>query len=245
MKKLLKATAAIMLSTVVAFTLGCKPDEEPNNGGGGNGGNGNNGGGDLNSHEYVDLGLPSGTLWATCNVGANSPEECGFYFAWGETEPKDSYSWSNYKYCYQIEHALTKYCYNAQYGLNSFTDNLMTLVPADDAATANWGSDWRTPTYADFEELWNNTDVKWTIQNGMCGVLRTAPNGNTLFFPAAGGWREDFNPDLYYLCEYWMSTLSESSPVHADYYNFGLSGYSYGPNRYRGFSVRPVRSSRQ
>ena len=98
MKKFLKTLAAITLSTAVIFSVGCKPEEDPINGGGDNGDNGSG----LDSHVYVDLGLPSGTLWATCNVGANAPEECGYYFAWGETEFKDSYSWSNYKYCYQM-----------------------------------------------------------------------------------------------------------------------------------------------
>ena len=94
----------------------------------------------IEEHEWVDLGLPSGTLWATCNVGASKPEEYGDYFAWGETEPKDEYCWSTYLHCKGDYNSLTKYCHQYDYGYNGFTDNLTELEPADDAATANWGS---------------------------------------------------------------------------------------------------------
>ena len=76
----------------------------------------------IDGHEYVDLGLPSGTLWATCNVGADTPEGYGDYFAWGETEPKEVYSWETYKWCNGDEYSMTKYCTNSQYGYNGFTD---------------------------------------------------------------------------------------------------------------------------
>ena len=78
-------------------------------------------------HEYVDLGLPSGTLWATYNVGADTPEEYGDYFAWGETQPKSNYDWSTYQYCNGSDHTLTKYCNDSSYGYNGFTDTLITL----------------------------------------------------------------------------------------------------------------------
>lgn len=339
MKKVVMAIAAIMLTTVVFFVVGCNPDDDPSNGGNGNNGNDNSDvtvttytpqdisytsaicGGDvivtqglslseigvcwsneeeptmedshlsttdwhnpfvctltgLNpgtiyhvrayalrglecyygedksfstengpTHGFVDLGLPSGTLWATCNIGANAPEECGYYFAWGETEPKDSYSWSNYKYCYQIETALTKYCYDPQYGLNHFTDNLTTLEPEDDAATVNWGSDWRTPTQADFFELYSNTEYIWTVQNGMCGTLFTASNGNNLFLPAAGYSSTNVYPYLYALCAYWKSELSDNSPLRPMCLLLGSTNpvHVIEPERYFGLSVRPVCSSR-
>ena len=95
---------------------------------------------------YVDLGLPSGVLWATYNVGAEYPEAYGNHFAWGETQPKDTYNWNNYQYCNGSNNTLTKYCNNSSYGFNGFTDNLTMLLPEDDAATANWGADWRMPT---------------------------------------------------------------------------------------------------
>ncbi|MBO4370001.1 MAG: hypothetical protein J5808_01395, partial [Paludibacteraceae bacterium] len=90
--------------------------------------------GTLQGHDYVDLGLPSGTLWATCNVGANTPEEYGDYFAWGETTLKSNYEWSTYKY--GTYNQLTKYCYKSDYGKNGFTDTKTTLDAEDDAATA-------------------------------------------------------------------------------------------------------------
>ena len=99
--------------------------------------------GTLNGHEYVDLGLPSGTLWATCNVGADTPESYGDYFAWGETEPKTTYDWSTYKYCVGEYDRLTKYCSDTTYGYNGFTDNLYVLQLSDDAASVNWGEGWR------------------------------------------------------------------------------------------------------
>ena len=83
-------------------------------------------------HAYVDLGLPSGLLWATCNVGANAPEEYGDYFAWGETQPKDYYDWSTYQYCNGSENTLTKYCWYSGNGYNGYTDNLIILQPEDD-----------------------------------------------------------------------------------------------------------------
>ena len=97
----------------------------------------------LDGHAYVDLGLPSGTLWATCNVGASSPEEYGDYFAWGETEPKNDYNWSTYKYCKGSSTTMTKYCTSSSYGT---VDNKTELEPSDDAATVNWGSNWQMPS---------------------------------------------------------------------------------------------------
>ena len=88
----MKAVAALMLTMAMFCIAGCKKNDEPTNGGGNKGG-----GGSSNDHTYVDLGLPSGTLWATCNVGAETPEEYGNYFAWGEIETKDYYDWNTYR----------------------------------------------------------------------------------------------------------------------------------------------------
>ncbi len=192
-------------------------------------------------HDFVDLGLPSGTLWATCNVGAVMPEEIGYYFAWGETEPKDSYSWSNYKYCYQIENALTKYCYNAQFGLNYFTDNLMILEPEDDAATVNWGNDWRTPSQADVDELWQNTTSTIIIQNEMIGILLTATNGNSIFFPFSGYMVDEGVVQYFNIGLYWTNTLSDNSPKNAERYGFGMGNGPFVSKRSYGHVVRPVR----
>ena len=198
------------------------------------------------THDYVDLGLPSGLLWATCNVGAYSPEDYGDYFAWGETTPKDTYDWSTYQYCMGNYNTLTKYCNNSSYGYEGFTDGLTTLLPEDDAATANWGPDWRMPTKEEWQELYNNTTVIWTTQNGVNGRLFTASNGNSLFLPAAG-YRD--NSSLYdagSLGYYWLSSLYTDYPSGAWSFYFN-SGYYYMSNYGRdgGQSVRPVRSASQ
>ena len=206
------------------------------------------GGGGGDDHAYVDLGLPSGLLWATCNVGAASPEEYGDYFAWGETQPKSTYNWSNYQYCNGTnqwdEPYLTKYCNNSNYGYNGFTDNLYTLLPEDDAAAANWGGNWRMPTKEEIEELYINTDFTWTQQNGVNGRLFTASNGNSLFLPAAG---RRWDGELNYAGDwgfYWSSSLN-SNPVYAwglYFYSGNTYMYSYYYRNY-GFTVRPVREN--
>lgn len=158
-------------------------------------------------HEYVDLGLPSGTLWATMNVGANSPEEYGYYFAWGETEEKNSYNWSSYKWCMGGSFVnMTKYCTRSNCGYNGFVDNKFELDSEDDAATANWGAEWRTPSGNQIYELLQNCNSVWTTMNGESGRLFTSKNnGASLFFPAAGFYGE-YGPNyvgsrgLYWSC---------------------------------------------
>ena len=201
---------------------------------------------DHSFHEYVDLGLPSGLLWATCNVGASTPEEYGHYFAWGETTPKINYSWSTYQYCNGSSNTLTKYCNNSDYGYNGFTDNLTTLLPEDDAATVNWGGDWRMPTEEELQELWDNTTVTWTTQNGVGGALFTAPNGNSLFMPAAGGRLDGglYGAGTSGSC--YSSTLPYYYAYAARVFSFTLtdsyiSCHMNGYVRYIGRTVRPVR----
>ena len=126
MKRFTKAIAAIMLNVVVVFSVGCKKADIPESGA-------------YNGHEFVNLGLSSGTLWATCNVGADNPEDYGDYFSWGETQPKAAYNDSNYIYSQGGYNQFTKYCTKPEFGFNGFTDNLKTLQPSDDAATVNWG----------------------------------------------------------------------------------------------------------
>ena len=197
---------------------------------------------DPGNHAWVDLGLPSGTKWATCNVGANSPEEYGDYFAWGETEPKDYYDYSTYTWCNGSYDTMTKYCIHSEYGYNGFTDGLTELLPEDDAATANWGSPWHMPTYEQIEELVDNCTREWTTQGGVYGILVTGPNGNSIFLPAAG-YR--WNGDLYRagsLGYYWSSSLGTSFSRSAYYLRFD-SGYWDWDYSYRGYghSVRAVR----
>ena len=195
---------------------------------------------------YVDLGLPSGLLWATCNVGANAPEEYGDYFAWGETQPKDKYNFSTYQYWMGGFNTLTKYCTDPNYGYYGFTDNLTTLLPEDDAATANWGYEWRMPTKEEWEELYQNTTCIWTTQNGVNGRLFTASNGNSLFLPAAGyRWGSDLN-FVGSDGDYWSSSLYTDDPNYAWTFYFSSDYYDMDDLiRCNGQSVRAVRSARQ
>jgi hypothetical protein len=190
------------------------------------------------THEYVDLGLS--VKWATCNVGATTPEEYGDYFAWGEVEPKTTYDWSTYKYGTNYDQ-LTKYCSNSSYGKDGFVDNKTVLDPEDDAATANWGGAWRMPTKAEQDELRNNCTWTWTTQNGVNGYKVTGPNGNSIFLPAAGyvngGTLRSAGSNGYY----WSSSLNTDNPNYAYYVSFSsdyVGWLSY--NRFYGFSVRPV-----
>ena len=198
-----------------------------------------------NKHQYVDLGLPSGTLWATCNIGANYPWEYGNYYAWGETKTKTTYNWSTYKYAKGDGKKKTKYCNDTDHGYNGFKDKLTKLQPGDDVATALWGSGWCMPTKEQWEELIQCTLLsQWTELNGVHGCLFIGTNGNQLFLPAAG-YREDGERHLVgSYCHYWTGSL------HYD----GFEAWAFlFPSDYSkmvgiycsdGYSVRPVRSAR-
>lgn len=211
--------------------------------------------GNYDGHDYVDLGLPSGTLWATCNVGANSPEEYGDYFAWGETEPKSDYNWSSYKWCNGEYKQLTKYCNNAYFGSNGYTDTLTILQPVDDAATANWGENWRMPTKQECEELCLHTTSTWTTLNGINGYLLTASNNNSLFMPASGEWQAEGQEASYlgFGITSWASTLYTEDPNGA--WAFGGNGdigtgvivgsaHDEFNRRNLGFTIRPIYSAK-
>lgn len=193
-------------------------------------------------HEYVDLGLPSGTLWATCNVGASKPEDYGDYFAWGEIEPKETYQPENYKWSNDNCETFTKYCTNSLYGN---VDNNLELLPEDDAATANWGSNWCTPSRDQFNELKNPayTTIEQTTQNGVKGVKITSKkNGKTLFFPDAG---DRWYDKLLITGDgtYWTRSVEETDS-HTGYV-VDLYAGGWGLRlRATGYPVRPVRSSK-
>ncbi len=192
--------------------------------------------------DWVDLGLPSGLLWATRNVGATSPEDYGDYFAWGETQPKEVYDWSTYIYSNGAVDQLTKYCNNSDFGYNGFTDNLTILQPGDDAATANYGG--RTPTKEEWQELLDNTTATWTTQNGVNGELFTGTNGNSLFLPAASyRWGSTFYHGGSH-GGYWSSSLSITITWSARLFFFDPSNQRVdGSSRYYGYTVRAVRSA--
>ena len=222
-----------------------------------NGGNSNTGSdnatGTANGHGYVDLGLPSGLKWATCNVGATKPEEYGDYFAWGETEPKTTYDWSTYKWATATQNewgewnlkTLTKYNTDANYGT---VDNKTVLDPEDDAARANWGDAWRMPTKEECGELLDNCTLKWVYSykgTGVAGLIVTGPNGNSIFLPAAGyrGYRD--SNDAGFCGLFWSSSLGTDDPDDAWYVGILSIGVSRScgdryDGRYCGQSVRPV-----
>ena len=235
MKKLFTALVALVLSLSVSaqFYIYCsngsvlkvdsinlvKPDNSNNQ---------------INNPEYVDLGLPSGLKWATCNVGAAKPEDYGDYFAWGEVEPKEYYDWSTYKYG-SMGDKFTKYCPPNSYAIG-IVDHKTVLDPEDDAATANWGGAWRMPTIAEQEELINNCTWTWTTQNGVNGYKVTGPNGNSIFLPAVGGMSGGTLCDAGSDAHYWSSSLSTVHPGYA----YGMY-FTWGAvDRCDGCSVRPV-----
>ena len=189
--------------------------------------------------DSVDLGLD--VKWATMNVGATKPEEYGDYFSWGETEPKEEYLWTLYKY-YDDDGKLTKYCvpsrmYVTNYGKN---DGKTVLEPIDDAATANWGEAWRMPTKEEMTKLIEVGDWTWTTLNGVFGYEVKGSNNNSIFLPAAGYYN---GPSLSWKgsrAHYWTSSLNTEAPSA---YSLMVSELIYEQSsqaREHGFSVRPV-----
>ena len=175
----------------------------------------------------IDLGLPSGTKWCCCNVGASKPEEYGGYYAWGETKEKGFYNWETYAY------GTWDKCVNIGSDIAG-TDY--------DAATANMGAPWRMPSTAQLQELINNSSSQWQWQNSVDGILVTGPNGGHIFLPAAGvRWPDD---DLYsvgYGGSYWASSLYPNNSNYADYMVFYLSNWFLDHfYRFCGHSVRAV-----
>lgn len=174
-------------------------------------------------HGYVDLGLPSGLKWATCNVGASSPEDYGDYFAWGETSPKAEYTLEN---SVTYGEQMSDISGNAQY----------------DAATANWGGSWRMPTKEQMEELVEHCEWEWTQVNGVNGAKVIGPNGSCIFLPAAGDRGGSSLYDAGTVGYYWSSTPLDNNNDYRAYYlrfSYGYE-YVYYIRRYFGQSVRPI-----
>ena len=223
-----------------------------------------------NDHAYVDLGLPSGTLWATCNVGASKPEEYGDYFAWGETKPKKKYTLSNCIYVTIKEEGgfnyVTKYNMSGYYG--GTIDSLLVLLPEDDVATANWGNGWRMPTkdeivelkkntYAVWSDGYNGTDVRGVIfykaksaddKGEFVGSWPPPPyysvaSDSHVFLPAAGyRWADELNA-VAKSGYYWSSSLHEDYEEIAHILYFHDREVALGDDgRYMGFPVRAVRA---
>ena len=192
-------------------------------------------------HEYVDLALPSGTLWATCNVGAEKPEEQGYHVAWGEVAEKDTCGWGNYKWCEGTLDTMNKYCVESKRGT---VDGLSELEPEDDAAIAFWGNEWKTPTMDQLLELSDSTlcTWTWTTLNEVPGYQVTSKkNGKSLFLPAAGYIGDkaiEVGEDGYY----WSTTLYDEGAFIVGFDANQL--YKNGSYRCYGQSVRAVRAKK-
>ena len=184
----------------------------------------------------VDLGLS--VNWACCNVGANTPEEFGGYYAWGETKEKSKYDGYTYKWNYDD---ITKYCTDSVFGR---VDNKTILDSEDDVAHVKWGGNWRMPSQEEMDELIDKCSWKWTTYNGIEGYIVTGPNSNSIFLPAAGSYDGTRHHSAGSWCEYWSSSCNIS--MH-DYWNAYLLSISIYTDisiicswRNEGCSVRPV-----
>lgn len=196
----------------------------------------------IGTPQAIDLGLPSGLKWASFNLGASKPEEYGDYYAWGETKPKEVYSWETYKWCMGSYSSLTKYCSVLTYGYNRFNDGKTVLEPEDDAAYVNLGGNWRMPTDAEWTELRTKCTWEWTSVSGVSGHEVTGPNGKRIFLPAAGS-RVDTSLNFRDSDgDYWSSSLYNYNQNFAwtVWLQSGRVSRSSGCYRYSGNSVRPV-----
>lgn len=190
------------------------------------------------SDDYVDLGLS--VKWGTCNIGAENPEEAGDYYSWGETESKSVYDWSSYKYCNGSNTTITKYCTLSSKGS---VDNKIHLEAEDDIAHVCWGDNWRMPTNAEYDELFNNCTWSWVTQNGVKGYRITGTNGNSIFLPITG-YKDGSTLKAYASSGYyWSSTLKVDGPTQGKRLTYNSSTKLNGQaGRHYGFAVRPVYS---
>ena len=196
-------------------------------------------GNEKDGHEYVDLGLPSGLLWATCNVGATKPTETGDYFAWGETDPKAEYELENYKWMNPETEEVLKYCVDEKFGS---VDGKSELDSEDDAAIANWGGEWRMPTDDEMKEMVDGCYWEWTDNfegSGMAGrVGISKKNGNAIFLPAAGQNEYNIGKRGYYLTSSLCPIMNDQATC---VYNWDIMlDKNVATFRYYGSSVRAV-----
>ncbi len=238
--KTIKLFGILLLTAMTAFsTVSCGDDDDekeikPDN---------KNGSALLNcpdnKHPHaIDLGLPSGTKWACCNLGASTPESYGKYFAWGETSPKNIYTKENHVYYTEYSYALGKDVY-VNIGTNIAGTNY-------DAATANWGAPWKMPTNSQIEELLDvsNTKYDWTKENGVAGIRFTGNNGGSIFLPFAGVTYYGNSDDVGVSGYYWSSSILAEDSRYARLLFFYLYDYYAGrshDDRFHGLPIRPVR----
>lgn len=211
----------------------------------------------------VDLGLPSGTLWCAMNVGAILPSDYGHFYAWGETTSKMYYGWNDYKWL-DIDTwdnlpfwTITRYYTGREkpdFFMDGIVDDIVTLLPEDDAAHKVCGGSWRMATVTEWEELMDETNCVWKWLNerdpdyrGVVGAKVTSrKNGNFIFLPAEGHKKDGSYYNRGSKCEYWTSSLSERDSYYAYYVSIDAEGHSASDvYRHRGCSIRPVMSARQ
>ena len=184
-------------------------------------------------NDSVDLGLSSGILWATCNIGASSPSEIGEYFAWGEKETKDAYGWETYELCHGSYNSIFKYTED---------DRKSILEPQDDVANSELGGEWRIPTKEDMEELVEECEWKWSNQNGRLGWKVIGPNNNYIFLPASGAASSYIIAGVNELGRYWTATRDKSN---YSAYNLRFKDVTdtivvVDDTRFYGRTIRPV-----
>ena len=207
--------------------------------------------GDANGYNYVDLGLPSGTLWAMHNLGAEDPSDYGDYFAWGELEPKEEYTWESYEY-------VGAFYYIPEVGSFYSTEEIGDDIAGTeyDAATFNWGKPWRLPRAEEIVELRRLCWWKWTIENGIKGMRIYGPNTHSIFFPANGfAWSTVISPDQIYYDRgftgaYWGSIQIKNKPAvlnnTADCLGFDSGSINHAENeKAMGIGIRPVTTKKE
>lgn len=177
--------------------------------------------GNIDGHDYVDLGLS--VKWATKNIGASRSSDSGDFFAWGEIKPKSSFNLDNYKWYDNSENCYTKYYSTTD---NCIIDNKTNLDPNDDAAHELWGRSWRIPTREEIDELRSKCDWWFLDHNGVYGCLLIGPNGNRIFFP--------------YQCSCWSSSNDSEYPDKAYFFAVTEGSYVFSIPRYIGKRIRPV-----
>lgn len=184
----------------------------------------------INGHEWVDLGLPSGLKWATCNVGASIPEEFGNYYAWGETEPKIEYTSIN-SLTYKVSFKKLK--------KSGIVDEAGILTKDYDVASTAWGDTWRMPTIDEFQELISSCNWNFASFNGVNGYLVTGPNKKNIFLPAAAFQQNTTVDNVGDFGDYWSSSIVEELSGVA--HSLGYSSKSHGTRRYARYAGRTIR----
>ena len=199
-------------------------------------------------YEVVDLGLPTGLLWAKCNLGATSPEQSGHFYSWGELQPKTNFNWSNYKLCNDDQFSFTKYSLIKDRGYMEFVDEKTILEKEDDAVNKLLGGNWQIPSKEDYAELLYRCDKKFCKLNKVWGCLFTSKQKgyeeNSIFIPLAG--RMDLTESKFAgkYGFYWSTGLDKTETAFVLWLD-NIDGFDNAVNsksveRYLGLPIRPV-----